>query len=230
MPVGTASCASGTFRRTKSESVTEGWGTPRQVWRLAPPKSPSTSSTWCPARARAMPTLAATRLFPMPPFPPPKATMRRARWPGAGTAGASGRATSASPLGRAARPRRSTTLFSPKRFTVAACQSRGARPPDARKSSVPELDIPVAGVAEGEEGLPFAVAHPSDRTAEEGCPAGPHWLARQHHSGLCRRPATLPEVARDAAADHVFPRGAAALGAGDNVVEVELAARKCPSA
>src|SRR4030042_6104976 len=55
----------------KSERERAGGEIPRKVWRFAPPKSASTSMTRRPSLERLTPMLAAIKLFPLPPFPPP---------------------------------------------------------------------------------------------------------------------------------------------------------------
>ena len=65
----------------KSESVRSGGGSPRQVCRLAPPRSASTSTTRRPMRASCQPIDAARIDLPMPPLPPPiDQIWRRVRW------------------------------------------------------------------------------------------------------------------------------------------------------
>ena len=60
-----------TRRWMKSASVRSGVGSPRQVCRLAPPRSASTRTTRRPMRASCQPTEAARSDLPIPPLPPP---------------------------------------------------------------------------------------------------------------------------------------------------------------
>jgi len=57
-----------------SARVRDGRGTPQNRWRLGIPRATSTTITFLPRVARKMPRLAARRLLPMPPLPPPTAT------------------------------------------------------------------------------------------------------------------------------------------------------------
>src|SRR5688572_21814201 len=66
-----------TLRWMKSPRVWRGFWRPRQVWRLAPPRSASTSTTRLPRRASCHPRDAVRSDLPMPPFPPPTDQMRR---------------------------------------------------------------------------------------------------------------------------------------------------------
>src|SRR5262249_50062903 len=65
-----------------SDNVRGGRDTPAKMWRFAAPNAQSTRTTRLPIVARKMPTLAATRLLPTPPLPPPIATTRGVRNPG----------------------------------------------------------------------------------------------------------------------------------------------------
>ena len=56
-----------------ARAPTAGCSIPRQVCRLAPPRSASTSTTRLPRRASSIPSEAESRLLPMPPLPPPDA-------------------------------------------------------------------------------------------------------------------------------------------------------------
>src|SRR5688500_6028149 len=63
----------------KSESVGFGVGSPGAVWAFAPPRSASTSITRLPRWASAIERLVETSVLPIPPLPPPTATIRRGR-------------------------------------------------------------------------------------------------------------------------------------------------------
>ncbi len=60
-------------RMKKSTLVCFASGDPRAVFRLAPPRSPSTRMTDLPIAARHRPKPAVREVLPLPPLPPPKA-------------------------------------------------------------------------------------------------------------------------------------------------------------
>ena len=86
-----------------------------------------------------------------------------------------------------------------------------------RSKSVAQFNIPVGQV---EEVAPGFRAVAGDLHVEKGPQFGTLWLFHQLHAGLMRTTVALAGVAGDAGADHVFPRGRAALVPGDDVVEV----------
>ena len=70
--VGTATCSSAfTFLFKKLSIPLFGFLIPKKVWRFEPPKSKSTKTTLLPCLANNAPRLAAIKLFPTPPLPPP---------------------------------------------------------------------------------------------------------------------------------------------------------------
>ena len=78
-----------TRRLMKSPMVKGGLARPRQVCRLAPPRSASTSTTRLPIRASCQPRAAVRTDLPMPPFPPPTDQIwRRGRGMAAGSTAA----------------------------------------------------------------------------------------------------------------------------------------------
>ena len=70
----------------KSPSERPAGGSPRQVCRLAPPRSASTSTTRRPMRASCQPTDAVSSDLPIPPLPPPTDQICRREAPGPGRA------------------------------------------------------------------------------------------------------------------------------------------------
>jgi len=71
IPLSTTRSGSGTFFSKKSVKEILGLLIPRNVCRLAPPRSASIRITLLPCSARQIPTLLNTKLFPVPPLPPP---------------------------------------------------------------------------------------------------------------------------------------------------------------
>lgn len=63
------------FLVTKSDKQICGGSKPKKVCRLAVPKSASIRRTSFPLPAKQIPMLTAIRLLPVPPFPPPMASI-----------------------------------------------------------------------------------------------------------------------------------------------------------
>src|SRR5688500_13441544 len=195
----TTSFSSSILRVMNSPSVARGDGTPRHVWRFAPPRAAYTRTTRLPVWASTMPMFAVISDLPMPPLPPPIAQICRREVAGAGTASELLLVTSG---GEAAAP-------SPSGLGSATL--------------VLQLDVPVRGVHDVEERLPRFVRVGASLEPVERAPFGAARRLDEAHARLLRRASTLLTVALDARADDVLPRGAAAMGARNHVVEVELA-------
>src|SRR5262245_15964643 len=147
-----------------------------------------------------MPRLAARSDFPTPPLPPPIAMMRR--WPVrsgtlAGCRISSGDSTALQRSRAAALTRLSGAL------------QRSGKPDTPRLVFVDQLGIPIARVDEAEEGNPLLVGDLAAGRAEGGVPLGAARCSQQAHPGLVGELGALLQIARKAAADHVFPGGAA---------------------
>src|SRR5204863_4811895 len=77
-----------------------------------------------------------------------------------------------------------------------------------------------------EEREPLAVAHLAAGAAEGRVPARALGWPQELDAALRGRACTFAQVARDAATDDVLPGGAAALAAGQDVIEVQRRARQ----
>ena len=93
------------------------------------------------------------------------------------------------------------------------------QPPEGKGELVAQFNIPVSQV---EEVAPGFRAVAGDLHIEEGAELGAFRFFHQLHAGLMGTTVALAGVAGDAGADHVFPRGRAALVPGDDVVKVKV--------
>jgi len=85
-----------------------------------------------------------------------------------------------------------------------------------------QLCVPIRDVNGVQKGHPFSIARHTKSLLHEWRPLRLKWLSHQRHGGLVRRPATLAAIAFMTRAHHVLPSRGAALGAGNDVVEIEV--------
>src|SRR5256885_6430701 len=90
-----------------------------------------------------------------------------------------------------------------------------------------QLDVPVRQVGGVQERKPLRVeAAGPGRAAEERRPSRPHGRAQELQVRLVWRAASLLQIAGDAATDDVLPGGEPSPAPWDDVIEVQLGARR----
>src|SRR5688500_9661391 len=93
-----------------------------------------------------------------------------------------------------------------------------------------QFSVPVGNVDGVKEGHPFLVARHAESFLHEGRPLRLERFPHERHIGLVGSSAALAPVAFVAGTDDVSPNGCAALGARNNVVEIEFLPRQAPAA
>ncbi len=88
-------------------------------------------------------------------------------------------------------------------------------------SSIAQFDVPVREI---DEVFPELVLGRSERDLDKRPPLRPLRFADQAHVCFTRKPVALARIARNTRANHVFPSRRPAPVAGDDMIQIKLAA------